>query len=495
MAEPDRRAVGAPSSSPPLSGGAQPPGISLIDVMPPDPLLGTVLDRYRVLEKIGEGGMGTVYAVEHVMLQKRMALKLLRSDLCRNQELVIRFQNEAVAASRIGQENIVNVTDFGRTPDGLVYFVMEELQGLSIGQMLRAEQSFSIERSLALAAQACRALHAAHAAGIIHRDLKPENIVVIAREGVSEFVKVLDFGISKMGETGTNLGTSGGQRLTQLGMIVGTPEYMSPEQAAGKPIDHRADIYSLGVVLFEMLTGRLPFVAENSLQMLMKHQTEAPPRLATAKPDLQPPELLEATVQKLLAKEPERRQQSMAELLGEIQACAEILGFTPPALWLPPSGVTPPALRSSLPPINPTSLAKTLTPSELARIVRPSRAPWLIALAALGLIAGAALFAFRERTSPPELPTASYVPRAAPSLPPTPPTAEPASVKITPVATPPTAMVPPPIPKASPRPASSSSSRPLPAHAARPPKLAKPTVAAPPESDPYQKVDDLKAAY
>src|SRR5450432_1623674 len=201
-----------------------------------DPLVGQTLDRYRVLERLGEGGMGTVYAVEHVMLKKRMAMKLLREDLSRNRELVERFQNEAIAASRIGQENIVAVTDFGRTTADQVYLVMEELHGRALSDAIALARIFPPGRALAIAAQVTRALHAAHAAGIVHRDLKPENVILIDREGVSEFVKVLDFGISKMTEgTGQK-----GQRLTKMGMVMGTPEYMSPEQATGRQVDHRS---------------------------------------------------------------------------------------------------------------------------------------------------------------------------------------------------------------------------------------------------------------
>ncbi len=453
---------------------------------PPDPLIGTLLDRYRVLERLGEGGMGTVYAVEHVMLQKRMALKLLRADLCRRQELVTRFENEAVAASRIGQENIVNVTDFGRTPEGLVYFVMEELQGRSLAQLLRAEGSLSIERALAIAAQACRALHAAHAAGIIHRDIKPENVVLVPREGTAEFVKVLDFGISKMGEVSTTGSTTGSQRLTQLGMIVGTPEYMSPEQAAGKTIDQRADAYSLGVLLFEMLTGRLPFEAESALEMLMKHQTERPPRLAEAKPGLEVPELLEATVQRLLAKESAKRTQSMAELLVEIQACAEILGFSSPALWSPIAANVP---RPPTPSTRPIPFAKTLAPQQVGP-PRSRRLRW-IGGALLVAAAAAALALWLGRRSP-SGPTAAEPPLApaplrAPALP-----EPPAPVAV------PARPAPPPPSKPAQRERPRAVARP-PASAPRPPPAGvrgETTPVAPKaDVDPYEKVDDLKRPY
>ncbi len=211
----------------------------------PDPLLGTTVDRYRVVQVIGEGGMGRVYSVEHVLLRKRMAMKLLRAEFGRNPELVRRFQNEAVAASSIGQENIVSVTDFGYTQDGLVYLIMEELQGVSLAQAIHEEPAFPPPRALAIAAQICKAFGAAHTAGIVHRDLKPDNVFLVRRPGV-EFVKILDFGISKVSEL---TGTEDGERLTKTGMILGTPEYMTPEQSAGRPVDNRTDIYSWGWVI------------------------------------------------------------------------------------------------------------------------------------------------------------------------------------------------------------------------------------------------------
>ena len=294
-----------------------------------DVLVGKVLDRYRVLEKLGEGGMGAVYRVEHIMLQKHMAMKLLRFELSQNQELVVRFQNEAIAAGRIGQENIVAVTDFGRTPEGLVYFVMEELHGDSLAMSIAKEPRFPIERAINIAAQCCRALHAAHAVGIVHRDLKPENIVLTSREGVADFVKILDFGISKIIEMSPN---PEGMKLTRAGMIVGTPEYMSPEQASGKQVDARSDIYSLGIVIFEMLSGKLPFSADNALQMLLQHQTGEVPAFSKLQAGLKVPGKLEKVVRRALEKRPEDRQQSMAELLNELQACADKLELTQPAL-------------------------------------------------------------------------------------------------------------------------------------------------------------------
>jgi len=471
-----------------------------------DPLVGMVLDRYRVLEKIGEGGMGAVYAVEHVMLQKRMAMKLLRAELSSNKDLVTRFQNEAVAAGRIGQENIVAVTDFGRTPDGLVYFVMEELHGKSLAEVIRAEGGLSMARTMGIAAQVCRALQAAHQAGIVHRDLKPENIILAVREGVVDFVKVLDFGIAKTTEQQPT-----GTRLTQVGMIVGTPEYMSPEQASGKHVDPRSDVYSLGVVLFEMLTGRLPFNGDNVLHILMKHQTEKPPTLAEARPGTKFSAAVELMIFKALSKRPEDRQQSMAECLGDLQRFADQLRMTQPELMLPPmSGMTPTdPISAARFPSNPPwvqpdwASPTTVTPAAVAppedpvgagieaASLRPKRwGLWLVL--ALVLLAGGGLGALALRGNSP-----------AERMPAPTPTPLPVAKTEAPLLPPPAALPEPPAPPASdaPQPATAAAPRPVPAtsghtrretaNRAGPPS--KP--AAPSQSEPYQKMDDLKSAY
>src|SRR6266568_2715506 len=287
----------------------------------PDPLLGQVLgERYRLLERIGAGGMGTVYRAEHVVLRKQMAVKVLRPELSADDELVRRFQQEAVAASAIGQENIVNVTDFGRTPQGSLYFVMEELEGQSLGVLLQAGP-LQIERVVLLLAQVCRALAAAHGRGIVHRDLKPDNVIVVRREDGSDFVKVVDFGISKNG-AGPERG-----RVTRAGTIIGTPEYMAPEQGAAAPVDHRADIYAFGVLAYELLTGVLPFHGECAIATLIEHQTKSPEPPSRLRPGL-PPEL-EALILRALEKRREERQQSMVEVASELTRVLAGLGLPP----------------------------------------------------------------------------------------------------------------------------------------------------------------------
>ncbi len=215
---------------------------------PEDPLVGETLGgRYKILGRVGEGGMGIVYEAEHVIIEKRVALKVLRDDFSQKQDVVERFRQEAKSASRIGHEHIVEIYDFGETPSGQSYFVMEYLEGEDLANVLAREGTVSADRAVRIAVQCCKALGAAHAKGIVHRDMKPENIFLVHRDDEPDFVKIVDFGIAKM----SDLDAGGeGRKLTKTGMIFGTPEYMSPEQAQGKPPDHRVDIYAMGVILY-----------------------------------------------------------------------------------------------------------------------------------------------------------------------------------------------------------------------------------------------------
>lgn len=285
-----------------------------------DPLLDTVLaERYRIKRRIGEGGMGVVYEAEHVVLEKRVALKVLSPDLSHKKELVERFLREAKAASRIGHENIVDITDFNRTNSGIVFFAMEYLDGKDLATVIEDQDCISWERAKNIIIQICRALSAAHAKGIIHRDLKPENIFLIEHGGRKDFVKVVDFGIAKI----TGLGEEG-RKLTKTGMIFGTPDYMSPEQASGKKPDHRIDIYALGVILYEMLTGRVPFEADSFMGILTKHMFEEPKLPSERRPDLpafEIPRDVESLIMKAMSKDRESRFHSMSEFAAAIKGC------------------------------------------------------------------------------------------------------------------------------------------------------------------------------
>jgi serine/threonine protein kinase len=326
-ARPSQRNLGTAGTTPGAGGEA-----------PRSPLdtaafIGAVLDnRYKIRSLIGEGGMGRVYEAEHAEIGKRVAVKILHPVYSRTPEVVERFRREARAASKIGHPNIVDVTDSGTTVDGSVYFVMEYLEGVELGDVIGQEGALPVPRSVEIAVQICRALAAAHAAGIVHRDLKPENIFLVTREGVSDFVKVLDFGIAKSAE----LEEKRVERLTHPGMAMGTPEYMAPEQAAGRPSDHRVDVYAAGAILYEMLTGAPPYDGENFMEILTKKATEppAPPRLL--RPDL--PENIELIVMTALARDPDDRYPTMEAfeyeltkaLAGRGAAVAKMLGLQTP---------------------------------------------------------------------------------------------------------------------------------------------------------------------
>jgi serine/threonine-protein kinase len=280
-----------------------------------DPLIGQTVDsRYEVVSVIGEGGMGTVYEVRHVTLGRRFALKVLRRDLA-DAEHTARFIQEAKAAAAIGHPNIVAVSDFGEIVVGpagsaaVPYFVMEYLTGISLASLLRAEKTLDPARAAEILLQCASGLAAAHAAGVIHRDLKPDNIF-LTRTGDREFVKLLDFGVAKM---------AGAGRLTRAGMVFGTPHYMSPEQAAGQSVDHRADIYALGVILYECFAGRVPFEADTYMGVLTKHMFATPEPIERVVPDPAKLGALAPIAMRCLAKNPHDRYPSMAEVVAAIE--------------------------------------------------------------------------------------------------------------------------------------------------------------------------------
>ena len=294
-------------------------------------LAGKVIDgRYRIDELIGEGGMGKVYLAEHIDIGKRVAIKVLHLVYGSMPDLVERFRREARAASRIGHPHIVDVTDSGTTEDGAVYFVMEYLEGIELASAIDRQGALDVTRVFRIATQICRAVAAAHAVGIIHRDLKPENIFLTMRSGTSDFVKVLDFGIAKS----SGAEEARDKRLTSPGMAMGTPEYMAPEQAAGRPADERCDIYSLGAILYEALTGCPPYEGENFMEILTKKATLDPPAPSTLRRDLPAP--VEELVVRAMARDPDDRPPSMEAFEYELTKClsgrgtavAQILGMS-----------------------------------------------------------------------------------------------------------------------------------------------------------------------
>ncbi|MEO8875336.1 MAG: protein kinase [Polyangiaceae bacterium] len=276
-----------------------------------DKLVATTIDkRYRVLAAIGEGGMGTVYKVRHVTLGRHFAMKVLRRDMAR-EELAQRFIREAKAAASVHHPGVVEITDFGRLPDKRPYFVMELLEGTSLISMMQGSRKIEIELASAITAKIARAVGAAHAMGIVHRDLKPENVFVREpRVGMVD-VKVVDFGAAMV---------IGASRITKTGIVYGTPHYMSPEQAAGQEIDHRADIYSLGVLFFEMVVGTVPFEADTYMEVLRKHLVETPPKPSARATGV--PKEIDKVILRSLSKKAEDRYLTMESFADAIEKAA-----------------------------------------------------------------------------------------------------------------------------------------------------------------------------
>ena len=279
--------------------------------------IGTVInDRYKILKLVGSGGMGSVYLAEHEILRKKVAIKILHYEQSKRKETVERFKREAIAASNIGQDNIVDVTDFGYTEEGNAYFVMEYVEGRSLADVMKEQRVLPLEFAVSVAAQIAVALYSAHGKGIIHRDLKPENILLTNKDGNYPFVKIVDFGISKIlqadAKPDERLRT-----LTKSGAIFGTPEYMSPEQAAGESVEPASDIYALGVIMYEMLTGRLPFFDDNYMKILHKHQYEFPELPSNVNTDI--PSDVDALIMKCLEKKPFNRYGTMMLLLNDLK--------------------------------------------------------------------------------------------------------------------------------------------------------------------------------
>ena len=297
-----------------------------------DPLIGRVLsERYRIIRKIGEGGMGAVYQAEHALIEKKIALKILFQELTRRPDLVARFLQEAKSASRIGHENVIDISDFGQLPDGLVFIAMEYLDGMDLGRALKTQGPLHWNRARPILMQIAKGLRAAHGNGIIHRDMKPENVYLIQREGRPDFVKVLDFGIAKI----INPDEADGPRLTQTGMIFGTPEYMSPEQAQGHPPDHRVDVYAVGCIMYHVLTGSVPFTADSFMGILTKHLLEPPIPPSKRRPDLDILPDVEAVCLKAMEKDRDKRFSDMNELYRALGAAGG-LPFEPSSVFVPP---------------------------------------------------------------------------------------------------------------------------------------------------------------
>jgi eukaryotic-like serine/threonine-protein kinase len=284
-------------------------------------------ERYRLLGRLGEGGMGAVYLGEHILMKKTVAIKLLHAELGTIDEAVRRFEREAQSLSRLNHPNIISVTDFGRASTGELFLVMEYVRGHSLAEAIVKAGRLPLARALDIVRQMLRALAHAHGQGVVHRDLKPANVMLTQAETAAgargEVVKILDFGIAKLNQmSGTDPGepAAASRQLTQAAMVFGTPSYMSPEQATAQDVDARADLYACGVMLYELCTGKKPFVASDLARILALQVTAKPPSFATSAPDARLPAALEAAVMRALDKDRNRRFQSADEFLAALDS-------------------------------------------------------------------------------------------------------------------------------------------------------------------------------
>jgi serine/threonine protein kinase len=282
-----------------------------------DPLIGqTLAGKYRVEERLSEGGMGTVYRGTHILMDKTVAIKVLRSSLAADEKIVARFSREARAASRISHPHAVSVTDFGESEDGIVFLVMEYLRGKTLKAVIRQAGRLPLSRVVEIIRQVGGALDTAHSQGVVHRDLKSDNIMLLSTNGL-DYAKVLDFGIAKIKEPAGAYDPA----LTAPDLVIGTPQYMSPEQCSQSPgIDARSDIYSLGVILYEMLVGHVPFTGDAPTTIMLKHLQEPVPSVLTERTDV--PAAVGRVVARAMAKLPENRYQSAGEFVEDLTIAA-----------------------------------------------------------------------------------------------------------------------------------------------------------------------------
>jgi len=320
--------------------------------MAADPYIGQeIIGQFRIVQRIGKGGMGAVYKAEQPAMGRFVAVKILHRNLASRPDLVSRFRREARAMSRLTHPNTVRVFLYGQLDNGALYIVMEYLEGLNLHQITKRQGPMALDRAARILIQCCGALEEAHNAGIIHRDLKPENILLTEQGGMPDFPKVLDFGLAKVHD----IDLQSSSPLTQEGMVFGTPEFMSPEQAKGKTLDGRSDIYSLGTILYEMITGKLPFEARNPADYI-RHHIKSPPIPVTQRvPELQFPPELDGFFAKVFAKKREERYQTANELAEGLAPFAGTFPGRPP--------ITGEIMAPSAPPNAPTAQAAQAAPS------------------------------------------------------------------------------------------------------------------------------------
>ncbi|HSN29637.1 MAG TPA: serine/threonine-protein kinase [Kofleriaceae bacterium] len=430
--------------------GTKPPPVPDRAGEDPEARIGAVLGTYRLAELLGKGGMGYVYRAEHVKLGREVALKLLRGDYARRRDAVLRFFQEAKTVNRVRHRNIVDVTDFVELDDGTTFIIMEFLRGQSLGKWART--GIDLPRALAVLVQICDGLGAAHAVGVVHRDLKPDNVIVVPTSDGAEMVKLLDFGVAKL----VNRDDEDVGFQTAAGSVIGTPAYMSPEQAGGMIVDHRSDIYSLGAIMYELFTGQPMFRGRSFGEYVRKHLTEmpVPPRQTEGGAHID--ERLEALILRSLAKDPNERFNHILELRdGLLHMLGGIETHPPGYASLVQSAVRPALMTTQLPPHmlplpapamattvptpphasamasqpNPALLYSQYTQQPVAP-VEVSRTPlwlWLVgaAVAIGGGVAGALWYANREPAEPAPAAQPAPVQMATTTAPPA-PTVDPA---------------------------------------------------------------------
>ena len=370
-------------------------------------LIGSVIaDRYHVLRKLGEGGMGTVYLAEHVKMGRKSAVKVMNPGMVNDADAISRFNREAANASKISHPNVAAVYDFGETTDGLIYLAMEFIEGPSLTKVIEERGALMPVRAADITRQAADALAVAHDMGIVHRDLKPDNIMLAKNRDGTDCVKVVDFGIAKAANNEA-------QKVTKTGLVVGTPEYMSPEQLAGDKLDGRSDTYSLGLVAFAMMTGKLPFPAETVQESMIARLTDRPKPLAEMKSDVPWPAEVQAVMDKVLERDINVRYQTASEFGRELYKAVSAMrgsGATkavtaivaaPSAGKIPPP---PPAAAGTRP--VPATRLNPATPAAAAKAVQAApknKMPMMIVVGvlAIALASGGAAFVLKSKNSSP----------------------------------------------------------------------------------------------
>jgi serine/threonine protein kinase len=420
-----------------------------------DPYVGQeILGQFRIMEKLGQGGMGSVYKAEQPSMDRLVAVKILHPRLASRPDLVTRFKREARAMSRLTHPNTVRVFLYGEMEmGGALYIVMEFLDGPDLMRALRREGPMDVRRASKVMIQVCGALEEAHNAAIVHRDLKPENVVLTTQGGIQDFPKVLDFGLAKIRDMPQH--RVGGPILTQQGMVFGTPEFMSPEQAQGLELDRRTDIYSLGTIFYEMISGKLPFKVQNPMDFVAHHIKSPPIPIHERAPERAFGSLVWPVIARALEKDPARRYQTAVEFAGALGTLLDGQGQTaasfslPPVAPLPASSVSGMDTSPRVPAVRPGPVVAPAAPhpqampalvaaaapapaqAAVARTaphptVQPSVAPGasrapapapagvsrtvvllLVAIIAVLAVALVAVFVLKSPAPPPELPSAS----------------------------------------------------------------------------------------